>query len=98
MLEIVSQIRKTHLLDEQLFCWRHFSKTEVVQNTDLNILALCVLKATFFKSIDLVKGNDLARVFQFLVVNVQVINQIGWGIFICFMQIMTFFANSYIFL
>ena len=25
---------------KQLFCWRHFSKTEVVQNTDLNILAL----------------------------------------------------------
>ena len=29
-----------YLLDQQLFCWRHFSKTEVVQNTDLNILAL----------------------------------------------------------
>ena len=27
-------------LDQQLFCWRHFSKTEVMQNTDLNILAL----------------------------------------------------------
>ena len=40
MLEIVSQIHKTHLLDEQLFCWRHFSKTEVVQNNDSNILAL----------------------------------------------------------
>ena len=40
MLEKVSQIRKTYLLDQQLFCWRHFSKTEVVQNIDLNILAL----------------------------------------------------------
>jgi hypothetical protein len=36
----VSQIHKTYLLDQQLFCLRHFSKTEVVQNTDLNILAL----------------------------------------------------------
>ena len=36
----VSQIHKTFLIDQQLFCWRHFSKTEVVQNTDLNILAL----------------------------------------------------------
>ena len=40
MLEKVSQIHKTYLLDQQLFCWRHFSKTEVVQNTDVNILAL----------------------------------------------------------
>ena len=40
MLEKVSQIHKTYLLDQQLFCWRHFCKTEVVQNTDLNILAL----------------------------------------------------------
>ena len=40
MLEKVSRIHKTYLLDQQLFCWRHFSKTEVVQNTDLNILAL----------------------------------------------------------
>ena len=40
MLEKVSQIHETYLLDQQLFCWRHFSKTEVVQNTDLNILAL----------------------------------------------------------
>ena len=38
MFEIVSQIYKAYLLDQQLFCWRHFSKTEVVQNTDLNIL------------------------------------------------------------
>ena len=36
----VSQIHKTYLLDQQLFCWRHFFKTEDVQNTDLNILAL----------------------------------------------------------
>ena len=36
----VSQIHKTYLLDQQLLCWRHFTKTEVVQNTDLNILAL----------------------------------------------------------
>ena len=36
MLEKVSRIHKTYLL----FCWRHFSKTEVVQNTGLNILAL----------------------------------------------------------
>ena len=35
MLEKVSQIHKTYLLDQQLFCWRHFSKTEVVQNTHL---------------------------------------------------------------
>jgi hypothetical protein len=40
MLEKVSRIHKTYLLDQQLSCWRHFSKTEVVQNTDLNILAL----------------------------------------------------------
>ena len=39
MLEKVSRIHKTYLLDQQLFCRRHFSKTEVVQNTDLNILA-----------------------------------------------------------
>ena len=36
----VSRIHETYLLDQQLFCWGHFSKTEVVQNTDLNILAL----------------------------------------------------------
>ena len=40
MLEKVSRIHKTYLLDQQQFCWRHFSITEVVQNTDLNILAL----------------------------------------------------------
>ena len=40
MLEKVSQIHKTYLMDQQLFCWKHFSKAEVVQNTDLNILAL----------------------------------------------------------
>ena len=40
VLEKVSRIHKTYLLDQQLLCWRHFSKTEVVQNTDLNILAL----------------------------------------------------------
>ena len=40
MLEKVSYIHETYLLDQQLFCWRNFSKTEVVQNTDLNILAL----------------------------------------------------------
>ena len=41
MLEKVSQIHETYLLlDQQLFCWRHFSKTEVVQDTDLDILAL----------------------------------------------------------
>ena len=32
-LEKVSQIHKTYLLDQQLFFWRHFSQTEVVQNT-----------------------------------------------------------------
>ena len=37
-LEKVSLIHETYLLD--MFCWRHFSKTEVVQNTDVNILAL----------------------------------------------------------
>ena len=36
----VSQIHKTYLLDQQLFYWRHFSKTEVEQIIDLNILAL----------------------------------------------------------
>ena len=36
MLEKVSRIHETYLLDLQL----HFSKNEVVQNTDLNILAL----------------------------------------------------------
>ena len=40
MLEKVSQIHQTYLLDQQQIGWRHFSKTEVVQNTDLNILAL----------------------------------------------------------
>jgi hypothetical protein len=40
MSEEVSRIHKTDSLDQQLFCWRHFSKTEDVQNTDLNILAL----------------------------------------------------------
>ena len=40
MLEKVSRIHETYLLDQQLFSWRHFSKIEVVQNTDLNILAL----------------------------------------------------------
>ena len=38
--KVSSQIHETYLLDQQLFCWRHFFKTEVVQNTDLNILAL----------------------------------------------------------
>ena len=36
MLEKVPRIHKTYLL----FCWRHFTETEVVQNTDLNILVL----------------------------------------------------------
>ena len=36
----VSQIHETYLMDQQLFCWRHFSKIEVVQNTDLNIFTL----------------------------------------------------------
>ena len=43
MLEKVSWNHETYLLDPQLFCWRPFSKTEVqevVQNTDLKILAL----------------------------------------------------------
>ena len=40
MFEKVSQIHKTYLLDQQLFRWRHFSKTEGVQITDLNILVL----------------------------------------------------------
>ena len=31
----VSQIHETYLLELQLFCGRHFSKTKVVQNTDL---------------------------------------------------------------
>ena len=35
MLEKVSRIHETYLLDQQLF-----SNAEVVQNTDLNILAL----------------------------------------------------------
>ena len=33
----VSWIHKTYLMELQLFCWRHFSKTDVVQNTDLRI-------------------------------------------------------------
>ena len=40
MFEKVFQIHKTYLMDQQLFCWKHFSKTEVVQNIDLNILEL----------------------------------------------------------
>ena len=40
MLGKVSQILETYLLDQQLFCLRNFSKTEIVQNTDLKILAL----------------------------------------------------------
>ena len=43
MLETVSRIHKTYLVDQQLFCWRHYSKIEVVQNTDLNILALYLI-------------------------------------------------------
>ena len=34
--EKVSQIHETFLMELQLFGWRHFSKTEVVQNTVLN--------------------------------------------------------------
>ena len=34
--EKVSRIHKTFLMELQLFGWRHFSKTEVVQNTVLN--------------------------------------------------------------
>ena len=43
MLEKVSRIHKTYLLDQQLSCWRQFSKTKVVQNTDLNILVNLVI-------------------------------------------------------
>ena len=32
----VSQIHETFLMELKLFGWRHFSKTEVVQNTVLN--------------------------------------------------------------
>ena len=32
----VSRIHETFLMELQLFGWRHFSKTEVVQNTILN--------------------------------------------------------------
>ena len=32
----VSQIHETFLMELQLFGWRHFYKTEVVQNTVLN--------------------------------------------------------------
>ena len=32
----VSRIHETFLIELQLFGWRHFSKTEVVQNTVLN--------------------------------------------------------------
>ena len=32
----VSHIHKTFLMELQLFGWRHYSKTEVVQNTVLN--------------------------------------------------------------
>ena len=33
MFEKVFQIHRTYLMDQQqLFCWKHFSKTEVVQN------------------------------------------------------------------
>ena len=34
--EKVSQIHETFLMELQLFGWRHFSKTEVVQNIVLN--------------------------------------------------------------
>ena len=40
MFEKMSWIHETYLLDQQLFFWRHFSKTQVMQNTDLDILAL----------------------------------------------------------
>ena len=33
----VSQIHETFLMELQLFGWRHFSKTEVVQNTVLKV-------------------------------------------------------------
>ena len=40
----VSRIHETYVMDQQLFCWRHFSNIEVVQNTDLNFSTL----ASFF--------------------------------------------------
>ena len=61
MLEKVSQIHEIYLLDQQLFCWRHFSKTEVVQNTDLNILALyfydSLWKTYFLGSLEILYCN-----------------------------------------
>ena len=44
----VSWIHETFLMELQLFGWRHFSKTEVVQNTDLNIITLWVLSPIFW--------------------------------------------------
>ena len=53
MLEKVSRIQETYLLDQQLFYWRHFTKTEVVQNTDLNILALYInIKKLYLTAIE----------------------------------------------
>ena len=34
MFEKMFWIYETYLLDQHLFFWRHFSKTQVVQNTD----------------------------------------------------------------
>ena len=63
MLEKVSRIHKTYLLDQQLFCWRQFFKTEVVQNTDLNILALyCTNKNILFSGLIAVPINCMMSV------------------------------------
>ena len=63
MLEKVFQIHKTYLLHQQLFCWRHFSQTEVVQNTDLNTLAefgvlkFVILKFSYLYILEVCKWN-----------------------------------------
>ena len=65
MMEKVSQIHEIYLLDQQLFCWRHFSKTEVVQNTDLNILALykkIVVWNLYKKNLILVKIEIIEKI------------------------------------
>ena len=58
MLEKVSRIHKTYLLNQQLFCWRHFSKTEVMQNTDLNIFTLAKMEINIWHPWQLKKSKS----------------------------------------
>ena len=67
MLEKVSLIHKTYLLDQQLLCWRHFSKTEVVQKTDLNILTVYLRSTSFVINQFLLTLRLQVRSYDFLI-------------------------------